>query len=180
MRTADFFRLLLKYRSIEKLLEKHPDVSEDEILSHFNRVLETLTKNEEPPFELYCDGASSGNPGNSGIGFVIKRNGKTLLTHEQYIGKTTNNVAEYTALLEGLKKLKELGANRVRIFSDSELLTKQLNGLYAVKSPHLKKLYNEAKKLLESFADFSVMHIPREQNREADRLARSASQQKVK
>lgn len=123
--------------------------------------------------ELYCDGASSGNPGKAGIGVVLVTEGRT---HEisAGIGTATNNVAEYQALLRGLEKAHELKVENVNIFLDSELLVKQIQGTYRVKNEHLKKLYDKAVAQLRSFKTFSIQHIPREQNSKADKLAKNA------
>lgn len=122
---------------------------------------------------LYTDGASSGNPGASGIGAVIKTEGKRIEISE-YIGRATNNAAEYTALLRGLEKAKDLGLNRLDIHLDSELLVKQIKGEYAVKSESLKVLYNKVISLLKTFRSYSIKHVPREENADADRLAKKA------
>lgn len=121
---------------------------------------------------LHTDGAARGNPGPAGIGVVIVgEDGRTLERIAEPIGATTNNVAEYTALLRGLRRAKELGADRVRVFSDSELMVRQLLGVYRVKQEHLRPLYDEALRLARSFAAFDIVHVPRERNRDADRLA---------
>jgi ribonuclease HI len=89
----------------------------------------------------------------------------------EWIGETTNNVAEYTAALEGLRKAAALGAGRVHLRSDSQLLIQQLSGRYKVKALHLKPLYQEVVGLLTGFDHVRLQHVPREQNKEADRLA---------
>lgn len=123
---------------------------------------------------LYCDGASSGNPGASGIGAVLLLEGKTYEISE-HIGTATNNIAEYTALLRGLSRAKALKIERLKIFLDSELIVKQIEGSYKVKSENLKALYQEALSHLKSFKAYSVSHIPREQNKRADSLAKKAA-----
>jgi len=133
--------------------------------------------------EMFCDGASSGNPGPSGIGVVINlsdeeagRPGKSRTYRiSEYIGKATNNVAEYTALLRGLERLELLGIKKIKIFVDSELLAKQINGVYRVKHSNLIPLWTMTMNILKSFSDYSVTHIPREMNKEADSLARRAA-----
>ena len=122
---------------------------------------------------LYCDGASKGNPGHSGIGIVLLINGdKTMLS--EYIGLATNNIAEYKALLKGLHEAKNQKATAIDIYTDSELLTRQIKGLYKVKSPNLESLFKEATLLLKGFKKYSINHVPREYNAEADRLANMA------
>ncbi len=119
---------------------------------------------------LYCDGASKGNPGHSGIGAVILINGnKTTLS--SYIGLATNNIAEYTALLKGLEEVRKHDVAAIDIFTDSELLTRQVKGIYQVKSPNLLSLYKKVMLMLNGFKQYTINHIPRESNSEADRLA---------
>lgn len=123
---------------------------------------------------LYVDGASRGNPGPSGIGIVVKdRHGKVIKEIPEYIGRFTNNVAEYRALLRALEEAKEMGATDVVIRSDSELLISQLDGSYKVKSPDLTPLYLEATRLLRGFR-WSAERVPRGQNAAADALANRA------
>ncbi len=125
--------------------------------------------------EMYCDGASSGNPGPSGIGVVINfPGGGTSHRLSDYIGTATNNVAEYSALLKGLETARSLGIQEIRIFMDSELLARQINGLYRVRNKNLMPLWIKAMSLLKGFSNYSVTHVPREMNREADSLARRA------
>lgn len=128
---------------------------------------------------LYTDGASSGNPGDSGIGVVIRTEGEKIELSE-YIGMATNNVAEYTALLTGLLKAKKLGLDMVDVFLDSELLVKQIRGEYRVKSDSLMGLYNKVMSLLKTFKAYSIKHVPREENTEADRLAKKAIKNRSK
>ena len=120
------------------------------------------------------DGASKGNPGPSGIGFLIEKDGVVLEECCEYIGKATNNIAEYTAFIAAVKRMKELEASDVIIYSDSELAVKQINGFYKVKNKGLKPLYSKVIKLLEEFDSFRVIHVPRGENSTADRLANKA------
>jgi ribonuclease HI len=124
---------------------------------------------------LNVDGASRGNPGPAAIGVLLKdENKKLIATISESLGTTTNNQAEYRALISGLKKAIDLGARQVLVNSDSELMVKQLNGLYRVKKEELKPLYSEAKKLAGSLESFKIVSIAREKNREADNLANQA------
>ena len=120
---------------------------------------------------LFIDGASKGNPGHAGIGIRIEEGGETLTEHCEYIGCTTNNVAEYRALIKGLEIAAQFKANRVIVFSDSELVVRQMNGTYKVKSGGLLPLYQTARMQSRTFDGFQIRHVRREQNREADRLA---------
>jgi len=124
--------------------------------------------------ELYVDGASLGNPGPAGYGYVIRCE-DGIHKASGHIGVTTNNVAEYRALIEGLRRCLELGCRRVRVCSDSELLVKQLRGDYRVRSRNLIALHGEALELMRSFESVEVVHVSRELNVEADRLAKSAA-----
>ena len=127
------------------------------------------------PVRLHIDGAAKGNPGPAGIGLVARdAGGRVLLEHGEYIGETSNNVAEYTALIRGLTLLLERGVQEVQVASDSELLVRQIHGLYRVKAPHLVPLHRKAAALLARFARSRVDHVPREANREADALANAA------
>ena len=123
----------------------------------------------------YIDGACSGNPGDASIGVVINDKKHTYKeTISQYIGQATNNVAEYSALLMALKKAKSLMAEKIFIKSDSELLVKQIKGVYKVKNETLKELNHQAQSMLSEFKIFKIEHIRREYNKEADKLAKQA------
>lgn len=131
---------------------------------------------------MYCDGASSGNPGKAGIGVVISLSGKDNQTEgpgqyriSEYIGIATNNVAEYTALVRGLEKAFALGVRRISIYLDSELLVRQINGIYKVKNKNLIRYWNRAMQLLKEFAEYKVSHVRRELNADADSLARQGA-----
>lgn len=124
--------------------------------------------------KLYCDGASRGNPGEAGIGCVIFFNGQKREISE-YIGKTTNNVAEYTALIKGLEEALRLGIEEIEVYSDSELLIRQLKGIYKVRNQGLMPLYEKVSELLRKFKSFELNHIMREENSLADSLAKEAS-----
>jgi len=130
---------------------------------------------EDQGLIVYIDGASRGNPGPAGIGIAVSGNkGDPLAEESAYIGETTNNVAEYRALLAALEKAKEMGALRVEVRTDSELLFRQMRGLYRVKSPKLMTLFREVVTLAKGFADFKLQRIPRSENKKADQLANLA------
>jgi len=125
--------------------------------------------------ELYCDGASSGNPGDAGIGIIIRIPSQDrYLQISEYIGITTNNFAEYTALIKGLERAKAIGSKRIRVFLDSELVVRQINGQYKVKNKGLLPLWIKARSLLQSFKEYKVIHIERGRNKNADKLAKAA------
>jgi len=120
----------------------------------------------------YTDGASRGNPGNAGIGIVLfDENGKTLKEISDYIGMTTNNIAEYTALVVALKAASEMNCEEIELVLDSELVVKQIKGEYKVKNQGLKPLYKEALELLATFKNYTIRHVRREFNKKADELA---------
>ena len=120
---------------------------------------------------LHVDGAAKGNPGPAGIGVKIEVDGQVIAEHAGNIGTATNNVAEYHALIKGLQMAQELGALRVVVVSDSELMVRQLNGVYRVKNAALISLYREAKDMAAGFDRFRIRHVLRGENRDADRLA---------
>jgi ribonuclease HI len=124
---------------------------------------------------LYTDGASRGNPGPSGAGALITDKAGTIVAEEAvYLGEVTNNQAEYQALLIGLKAVVELAPSRLTVRMDSELIVKQLNGEYRVRNRNLLPLYGRAREFIRRLADVRVVHVPREQNVQADRLANQA------
>ena len=124
---------------------------------------------------VWVDGGARGNPGPAAIGAVIKDEQEQLITSlSRRIGIGTNNQAEYMALIAALEKAISLGARQVHVKSDSELMVKQLNGNYRVKNANLKPLYQKVKQLQDSLQEFTIAHIPRQQNREADRLVNQA------
>lgn len=120
---------------------------------------------------IYTDGGARGNPGPAAAGVVIKNEtGKNLTAYGEYLGEQTNNFAEYSALISGLKKAKELGATEVDCILDSELVTKQMKREYKVKEPTLQKLYIQAYNAATAFKKVNFIHTMREGNKEADRL----------
>ena len=126
------------------------------------------------------DGGSRGNPGPAGIGVVVRaEDGTPLVTLGRFIGRATNNVAEYRALITALEKAKELGATQINIRGDSELIIKQMRGEYRVKNPDLKLLYDEAQDLLQQFKKAQFQHNLRHKNELADKLANLAMDRKA-
>ncbi|MEM0348930.1 MAG: ribonuclease HI family protein [Candidatus Caldarchaeum sp.] len=123
--------------------------------------------------EIYVDGASRGNPGPAGIGYIIKI-GTQSYKHREYIGVATNNQAEYRALITALEKALQLGVKKAYVYSDSELLVKQVTGTYRIRNTTLSSLHRKLQQLLPSFEEFKIKHVDREENREADRLANQA------
>jgi ribonuclease HI len=125
---------------------------------------------------LHTDGASRGNPGPAGAGAVLRDpEGIVLGELSRFLGTATNNEAEYQALIMGLEEARAMGANRLRILLDSELVVKQVQGLYRVKNTRLRKLYDRAMGLLQEMNAYDILHIGRELNSEADSLASQAA-----
>lgn len=122
---------------------------------------------------MYIDGGSRGNPGVAGAGIILENDGKRS-GFFRYLGVKTNNEAEYSALIIGLTVAIENNVKNIRVYSDSELLCNQINGVYKVKNENLKKYYIEAKNLIDKFNSFEINHIPREQNGSADKMANKA------
>lgn len=130
----------------------------------------------------YIDGASRGNPGESGVGIILKNEeGQVLHAVGGYIGKTTNNVAEYTALIECLQRAQGFACTKLVVHSDSELLVKQIQGAYRVRNEGLRKYFQRVQRLKQTLPfSFEVHHVPREQNRDADMLANSGIDGKIR
>lgn len=124
---------------------------------------------------IYTDGASRGNPGPASYGFVIKENNKILYQEGKYIGVTTNNVAEYTAVLEALKYARNLKSiEEIVVFADSKLVAEQLSGNFKIKAKHLKPIIERIKILTMELGGATFSHVPRSRNTLADQLANQA------
>ncbi len=126
-------------------------------------------------YSLYTDGACRGNPGEAGAGVILKdSSGKTVKKMRKYLGFMTNNQAEYNALLLGLNLARTSGVRNLQVYLDSELVVRQVNGEYRVKSPEIKSLHRKVLKMLGEFDKINILYIPREMNGEADSLANQA------
>jgi acyl dehydratase/ribonuclease HI len=137
--------------------------------------LESPSARIEGAYTANIDGAARGNPGPAAYGVVIRRpDGATHESLGKYIGRTTNNVAEYYALIAALDYAAASGIKRLRVYSDSQLIVNQIKGLYKVKHPDLRPLHERAKKQGASLESFTITYVPREQNRDADDLANAA------
>jgi ribonuclease HI len=123
--------------------------------------------------EAWVDGASRGNPGEAGFGLLF-RFGERADEICGFLGETTNNVAEYIGLIAALTLAAREQVDRLTVYSDSQLLVRQMQGQYRVKAPHLKPIYLRALRLRQQIARFEIRHVPREDNRDADRLANQA------
>lgn len=139
------------------------------------------SRTQQKEFFIHADGASRGNPGEAGVGAVIADDqGRTIKELKNFLGVATNNVAEYQAILMALRKALDLGAGSVLVYTDSELVARQLRGEYRVREEHLKDLHRQALELLSQFGKYAIQVIPREENRRADQLANEAIDQKIK
>ncbi|MDD4890400.1 MAG: ribonuclease HI family protein [Phycisphaerae bacterium] len=137
-------------------------------------------KKRPPVLQLFVDGGSRGNPGPAGSGVVIAdADGTPLVEHGYYIGRATNNVAEYKGLLHGLELAAQFDPERLEIFADSELMVRQITGQYRVKSPDLAPLFQQAQLALLKFDSWQIRHIPRAKNDRADHMANLAMDKKA-
>jgi len=136
------------------------------------------SKKTPPAYRVNIDGGSRGNPGPASYGVVVRDpRGEIVAKLKKYIGRMTNNVAEYYGLIAALDYAQSHGVRAVHVESDSELLVKQMRGQFKVKSGDLRPLFERAKKMSEAFDFFRIAHVYREQNREADALANEALDQ---
>lgn len=126
--------------------------------------------------QVHIDGGARGNPGPAGAAVIVRDADDGVVVHQAgiFLGRTTNNVAEYRALLAGLEFAARLGAAEVQVFSDSELLVRQMDGRYRVRNAGLKPLHEQALQMQERFARCSYRHIARAENKDADRLVKQA------
>ncbi len=124
---------------------------------------------------IHTDGAARGNPGPAGAGAVLRdADGRILAEIAEWLGHATNNVAEWTAVLLALEEAKRLGATHVDLRMDSQLVARQISGVYRVKHPDLQPIHRRTMGLLREFEGYTVGHIPRELNKDADRLSNVA------
>ena len=184
-------RYLAQTLSVPKTLKRFPSLKAKDLqnlllrraqqMGESTRTLPSFPSREGSlEFFIYADGASRGNPGEAGIGAVIADpQGRTVKELKLFLGMVTNNVAEYRAVICALEKAWHLGAAKVRVYLDSELVVRQLCGEYRVREAHLQTLHHQATEILHRFAQYSIHHIPREQNRRADQLANEAIDQRV-
>jgi ribonuclease HI len=140
-----------------------------------SRQLNIPIMEEENMHNLYVDGGARGNPGPAGIGAVLfDEDGHKIDELASFIGEATNNVAEYRAMIAGLEMAIDLGVRRLMVYSDSELMVRQLKGSYKVKNEGLKPFHQQAKSLLSRLDEYELNSIPREKNADADRLVNAA------
>lgn len=128
-------------------------------------------------WQIYTDGACSGNPGPAGVAFVARQGDKVVREFSQSLGNATNNIAEYTAVIYALQEALIARVDKVEVFTDSELMYHQLKGNYKVKNENIRPLFDQLQHLIRGFKEFSIQYVPREKNKEADRLAKKAISQ---
>jgi ribonuclease HI/probable phosphoglycerate mutase len=182
MDAATLLRIILKYIDYDALLENEPSITRYEINRLFEQVSKLLSNSPSGKsnelyndLHLYIDGAARGNPGPASVGCVVTdKNGAVITSAGKVIGKATNNVAEYQALLYGLELIEPFQPKSLTIFSDSELLVKQMTSKYKVRNAKLMELQKKAVDKLSRFPVYSFYSIPRKQNAEADNLANKA------
>ncbi len=168
----EYLEYLIKSLDTSDFVKKNPKVNKENIKEFLEKQIKSLSL--ENTYKLFSDGASRGNPGLAGAGYIIlDENGEEVFSGKKFLHEKTNNEAEYLALILALEKIHELGINRVDIFMDSELVVKQLKGEYKVKNRRLKPLYERVLTLLENF-DYKIFHVKREKNKSADKLANRA------
>ena len=175
-------RTITKKR-VDKLFQVLKDhVKKDDLAVSEKGITDTLNiKKEADLIVVNVDGASRGNPGESGIGVAIFDKDSSLISEAcDYLGVATNNIAEYRALILGIKLSTEYNAKRTLFKSDSELMVKQIKGEYKVKNTQLKLLFAEAQSLLKKLPNWKIMHVPREENKEADLLANKGVEMSMK
>ena len=152
--------------SLQKLLSRDENINNPKLRSIYNKIT-----SKKDYFTMFVDGAADLHSKTSGIGGVIYKDEEEIFTFSEYLDDATNNEAEYTALIYGLKLLIKENVLNVNIFSDSELVVKQINGQYKVKNQRMKKLYDETISLLSQLVSWTFSHVLRDKNQVADKLA---------
>ena len=158
--------------SVSDLKKQFPSLTKKSLDKFFELLIQKISKNESA--EIYIDGASD-SKGIGGIGVIMTSNGSIEERISRSVGKATNNEAEYLALITGLELALKHNFNKISIYSDSELLVKQVKGIYRVKANNLKPLHDRVVNSLDSFGKYSLKWIPREKNSVADTLAKNGS-----
>ena len=189
----ELLRVIAEEESLDRTLARFPGLSRTELVGV---LLGTPPPSHPPPrthpagpvhpvqphrkVRVASDGAARGNPGPAGAGAVLwDEQGRVLERLGKYLGRQTNNVAEYQALLLGVRRAQELGAEELEVVADSELMIRQLSGAYQVKAPALRELHSEALSLLKAFRKVKLVHVPRAQNVEADEMSNRAIDEKL-
>jgi ribonuclease HI len=184
--SAQLLLAIAEHETLEKTCAAVPGLTREAAREMLRASARQLQQEKLPPPErkapeagrtvrVYSDGAARGNPGPAGAGAVLTdAAGNVIARLGRYLGKQTNNVAEYEGLLLGLKHARELGYREVEVRADSQLLIRQLKGEYAVRHAGLKPLHAEALRLLRGFDRYHLQHVPREENALADEMSNRA------
>ena len=190
---SELLRVIAEEESLDRTLARFPGLSRTELVG----VLLGQPAPSHPPqrthpagpvhrveshrkLRVASDGAARGNPGPAGAGAVVfDENGRVLERLGKFLGRQTNNVAEYQGLLLGLRRAQQLGAEELEVVADSELIIRQLSGAYQVRAPALRELHSEALSLLKAFRKVKLVHVPRAQNAEADEMSNRAIDEKM-
>jgi len=189
----ELLRVIAEEESLDRTLARFPGLSRTELVGV---LLGTPPPSHPPPrmhaagpvhavqphrkLRVASDGAARGNPGPAGAGAVLwDEQGRVLERLGKYLGRQTNNVAEYQALLLGVRRAQELGAEELEVVADSELMIRQLSGSYQVRAPALRELHSEALSLLKAFRKVKLVHVPRAENAEADAMSNRAIDEKM-
>jgi ribonuclease HI len=190
---SEVLRFISRQEALESTLEAFPTLGRADLRKLLERAAEqsaagvkslsqlALLSSPIPErLRVYSDGAARGNPGLSGAGAVlVEPSGNVIDRLGKFLGKQTNNYAEYMGLLLGLRRARALGVREVEVFADSELMIRQLGGRYQVKSPTLKPLYDEAVRLLNDFSRVKLVHVPRAMNKAADEMSNRAIDERL-
>lgn len=177
---------LAKNLCVDDIYDRFPGINAEalrEIIAEASLFYKDAAQPEEPrppladSARIFTDGASRGNPGKAGAGVAVydpSDSTEPARRISRYLGRMTNNAAEYHAVLIAVEEVLAAGVRSIVLHTDSELVAKQLNGIYKVKDEGLRKIYLKVKDKLNSLDKWDILHIPREQNKEADRLANKA------
>jgi ribonuclease HI len=186
---AEILRHIAREERLKSTLKAFPGLTRERLTELLERVAsgaalssspERSSARETARVRVYSDGAARGNPGLAGAGAVlVDTAGQVVDRLGKFLGTQTNNFAEYTGLLLGLRRARELGVQEVEVFADSELMIRQLNGRYQVKSASLRPLYEEALGLLGEFSRVKLVHVPREMNAAADEMSNRAIDERL-
>jgi ribonuclease HI len=190
---SEVLRFIARHEGLESTLAAFPTIDRESLRKLLEKAAAqantTMKSLAELPLlaspvperlRVYSDGAARGNPGPSGAGAVlVEPSGEVVDRLGKFLGKRTNNYAEYMGLLLGLRRARELGVREVEVFADSELMIRQLGGRYKVNSPSLKPLYDEAVRLLNDFSRVKLVHVPREMNKAADEMSNRAIDERL-
>ena len=190
---SELLRVIAEEESLDRTLARFPGLSRTDLVGV---LLGRPAPSHPPPrahpagpvhpvrphrkLRVTSDGAARGNPGPAGAGAVLfDEEGQVLERLGKFLGRQTNNVAEYHGLLLGLRRAQELGAEELEVVADSELVIRQLSGAYQVKAPALRELHSEALSLLKAFRKVKLVHVPRAVNAEADEMSNRAIDEKM-